>query len=925
MAIFGAPAVQGGREESATAYFPQSGLVALYKCDELSGGVLRDATRTLPDITLASGVALNCTAQAQYITDGTGLITALNGQPAALSFGFSGKMPATGSDINAHIFGCSTGAAPLFKFYLDETTYGTEARFRLRFSFAATLNGGGATAYTIDAGTATVPALTAEKSYQIVGTLTTNTAAGPTVTVHIRPDGGVWSKYVISNGSAGTYVFSSAIAVQVLAYNAANPFKGMAQNAFLALGALDEDLLKNLIDRPTPTYIDSALDGVTARYWSFCNGAGTKAWERKTGVLVDITGIQTWIGAQTWGTQYALRQGMPYYGKPGLRLGGESSFVAQSGRCVSAGLEAPILAEPEGWTMVATLRCGTNAPTAEMVLCGFHGPDGTGAISATPAALCGVSLTLGTDRVIKARVKKRASGNDTGNGDSVDVGAGGNYASNGLLTTYAISCDSTGLLTFRKAALGATAVTEVSHAISASLNFLSLRANAAGFGWASFDADCVVGFLGAYTRPLTDAEVMQCHKMSVARMRGQEIYVNGDTGLLGNGTEIAPYSTIADAWRTLQPSTTVRVNGGTFARLTNLGSASSAAIPSSSDHITLIGTNAPELVSTATTAASYPGELVSGHFTWSGFVFDALDAANNITTPAAVDGYSAAFNASEDVDYVKFTSCTFKNAYKSEESNGTGFACRAKTCIITDCTSTGNEEHGVYLRRWVGETEDGAVTVDGLTVTNCGEDGLKITAEGAGGRLWYGTIRNVTVTGGKQQLNVKGFVGDVANVLLVGQESEQPLLAACYLGTDPDYTGETLYSNELFEGRVTNMTIVGANARAVWVKGSNTTAALYNILTKGTSGVDLEVDADSTCTTSHCAGDSATGEWPDENGNIPGATITFTNAGGGDYTLVEASDGYGDGVNMTGIIEEAESTLAGVDRPSTGAWNIGAY
>ena len=918
--------------EDPLAGFPSDGLVALYKCDELDGAVLKDAVGTLPDINLASGVALDCTTNAQYVSDGTGLATAMNTQPAALSFGYSIKTPATtGGTGTVYLQGSATGTDTHFKIYFTEAAYGsTIRRWRPRFSIKTSLDGGGVTARDLSFPTyaSSGIGLAGATGYDIVGTVTTDTASGVVMTCSIRQHGGEWFTVTISTASVGTHVFASTGAFQLLANNAGSAWTGMISNAFIALGALDMDLLKNLISRPTPTYIESALSGVTARYWSFSPGAGTKAWERTTSALVDITGTQTFVGAQSWGPQYALRQGMPYYGKAGLRLGGEASFVPQSGRSVCTGLDAPLLASADGWSMVATLRVGDNAPAASMVLCGFHGPDATGVVSTDQAALAGVNITVDTSRVIKARIKKLGgSGDDTGSSTSIDIGDGGNYVTNGLLTTYVISCDSTGALTVRKVAIGDTDVTTVTHAASADLKYLKMRANAAGFGWASFDADCIVGFLAAYNRPLTDAEVMQCHKMSVARMRGQDIYVNGDTGLLGNGTEVAPYSIMHDAWRTLQPGQTVRVTGGSYARKTNLGGVSSQATPASSDRITIIGTGDPELTSTGTSPASYPLELVSGHWTWSGFVFDADDSGGNISGGAPPPGYANAVNASEDVDYVSFSGCAFNNSAKSNESNGTGLACRAKTCIITDCTGADNEEHTVYLRRWVGETEDGSVTIGGLTCTvpAGGEDGLKITAEGAGGRLWRGSIRNLTVTGGKNQLNLKGFVGDVANVLLVDQESEQELVAACYLGADPAYTGETLDSDYRFEGRVTNMTIVGANARAVWVKGSNTTAALYNVLTEGTAGVDLDVDEDSTCTTSHCAGDAATGEWPDENGNIPGATITFTDAGGGDYTLDEASDGYGDGINLTGIIEEAETDLAGDPRPSSGAWNIGAF
>lgn len=939
MGVFGFGNVGGAVGEDPTAGHPSRGLVALYKGDEYEGSSLEDATGNMPPIALSTGVALDCTANAQYFTDTTSFstdaTTGLNGQPVELAIGLELWTGAeTGANNYDYITSNSASGDCPVEIALREATYGTGyIRWRIYVNVQASKDGAGAAQASFVLPT-TFYGLKSSTHYYIAIVLRTGTST-PYYTAAIRSsksDPWIYGTGTTAETAAATgYVFSTTVATQVLStQSAASPFTGKIISAFISQGVYDLADIQALVMRPTQTAIAATL-GARSRYWDFRGGYGhsTKVIERVTGTLEELTGTETWARGLTGCSQTATRQGMAYYGKAGIRLGGETSFTAPGFGGVSAATVAPCIASPDGWTVLATFRVGPRDPAAEQLLCGFVGPDATDAYDTDITKLAGVFFTLGTDQVVKVRAKRMiATGTDNGTNSVADIGAGGNYASNGLLTTYAISCSSAGVITLRRVAIGDSSVTTVTPSITTNAGFVSTRANAAKFGWASFDADFVGGFLANHNVPLTDAEVMQAHRCAVARMRGQDIYVNGVTGLLGNGTENAPYSTLHTAWRVMQPGQTVRVTGGTHARKTNLGVVSSPAIPSSSDHITIIGTGTPTFVSTGTTSESHPLELVSGHWTWSGFRSNAADAADNIAPtiemPTPPPGYANAVNASEDVDYVSFSDCAFDNAAKSEESNGTGFACRAKTVRVIDCTADGNEEHGVYLRRWVGETEDGAVTVDGLTCTipAGGEDGLKITAEGAGGRLWRGSIRNLTVTGGKNQLNLKGFVGDLANVLLKDQESEQELLAACYLGSDPAYTGETLDSDYRFEGRVTNMTIVGANARAVWVKGSNTTAELYNVLIKDTAGVDLEVDEDSPCTTSHCAGDAATGEWPDENGNIPGATITFV---GATYVLDPASDGYGDGVNMTGIIEEAELNLAGDARPTTGAWNIGAY
>ena len=912
--------------EDPLAGFPSSGLVGLYKCDEYDGDRCYDATGNLPPIVFSTGVALDCTTNAQYVLDGTGFAASLADLTADIVFAAEFITPALVLSGTAHhlIAGTLLTNSPIRCYLTESNGYGSEEN---RFSFTADfrVKDSGANVTTMSTGTSTsnFRGLSPSTHYQVVVKLKTSGGGAPAFELRIRSGTTAPTTTIKSSPDiADTYtiVYTSSIPVRIgTRGTSTGPFKGKLLNLFVAQGDIDIEDAWNALLRPSPTFAQSAL-GTTARYWSFCDGTGTTCHELITGAAPAITGTQTWATGLSGCTQTCLRQGVHYYGKAGVRLGGEDGFVPVGAGGLSEATAAPFLSSGDGWTVICTMRTGNHLPAADQLLLSVYGPDGTGTVATALNEIPGVHLSHTTGGGINLYYKRLGTGNDSGTGVSAgSVGDGDGRVSHGLLTTYAITCTSAGVVSCVKMDL-ADSAPETVYTGSAAAGNVNMRSVIVKLGTAAFDSDLIAGFIGFYHRPLTAAEVAQCHRSATSRMVGTPIYVDS-TLAEGNGTELFPYTTIISATRTLQRGQTVYVAGGDYDRLNIFGSGAVASAPSWTGGATYIATGAVAITNSDqtpdSTEADYP--LTIDHTGVWKFLTDggtwSIDAESF---------FSGACIVSEDCDEFQIDDATFANAVQSNAGNGTGCAIRAKIVRINDCVSNDNEEHGIYLRL-IGEgAADQTAYVRGLTCSGNGEDGLKMTAEGAYGAIWADcVIDGITVDGGKNQLNLRGVSGKVSNILLTGKTDTGTTTSAAFLGSPDAYAGEVLESRYSFTGSVSNMTIVDALVSAVWVRGASD-VVLSNVLCSGCAS-DFTSDGTGTVTTQTCAGDASTGEWPDENGNIPGATITFTDAGSGDYTLDSGSDGYGDGTNLTGLSDEVESDLAGDPRPTTGAWNIGAY
>lgn len=919
MGVFGFGNVGGAVADETTAGFPASGLVALYKCDERSGDKLYDATGNYPAMTLATGAALDCVAGDLLFADTTGMLAAFVGQPGIVVMGAEIITPAAvGSATVHHIITRNTSAVPACSLYLNETT--TSGLFRVDATIQTARDGGGATETAINSGNGF--RLVPSSHYQIVVRVDMTAATPHAIFAYRRGTTGNWREFTVAGGTAGTHLIAGTGATRLLAYySAANPFKGKIISAFAAAEDIPMSTAQTVLDRFGVTAVKNVLGTTHARFWDFRLGTGTKCRELITNTYETVSGTVAWSNSLSGCTQIALRQGLPYYGKAGVALGGQDGYGAMGGGAVSTSFGNPV-GSVDGWSVQATFRVGNHLPAAETVIASFYGPDSAGNIPAI-GSLPGIHFTLSSVGVILCRMKYIANATaDTGTGVVVTAGAGTAVAANGLLTTFTAVCSSAGAVDVYRQHSGESTPTL---AASFTTNTLAIatRADRAAVGQASMDGDVVVGFLGSWSRPLTTAEMAQCHKMALARMTGQELYVASASTMLGNGSELYPYSDTLPAVRVHQPNQICNWGTGSYTRFNQSASSTNS---SSSTNITWRGTGSPTFGPGAA-LGDYPTILQAGSWAFSGIVWDANDAAYYGMT------------VSEDVDSVSFTSCQWKNGHQwvdgvdpegGSTATGSGITSRAGLTTIINCTATDNDEHGVYLRIVGEDAVDQRCIIDGLTVTGGGEDGLKMTNEGAYGARWVNCIINrVKVTGGKNQLYLLGLSDSVVtNFLLLDQTSALPDIAPLYLGNVQGFTGETLVSDyPLVNVTVANGTISNTNTRGVWIKGdlSSGSVTLHNIVCKDCPDDYNDDTTAGTVTISHCAGDTAGDPFPAGTGMIPGATIAFTNAAGGDYTLTEASDGYGDGINLTGLSDEAEADFAGTARPTTGAWNMGAY
>lgn len=904
-----------GLQSSPNAGFPETGLSALYKCDEKVGDKLYEAENRLGPMTLSTGVGLDNTGGTCYVTDTTSMAGVLNGESAMAVCGAEFITPPAstlpGTTTEYRILSRNTSATVPVSFYLREIT--TSRTYRIYLEATTSLDGGGAATITFQTGTDI--RLSPETHYQCVARLDTSASTPFVVFSYREGASGPWTNVKIESGTAGSHVFTSTGTYRLLQYyTGAGAFDGTIMSAFLAVGDVPITSVQKVLERPTRTNIMNIL-GSDSRFWLFNAGTGSIVRELVTNTTETINGTPAWSTSLSGCTQQALGQGNGYYGRAGVKLGGEASFGALGGGAEGPAGTPSIVASSDGWTVQATFKVGDHAPSTEQLVASFCGPNIAGDEPSTLAisALPGVHFSVTTNSEVYARIGalNRTSGVDT-SGAVIGISDGTRLTANGLLTTYTITCDSSGVATMYRQANGETTVTEVGELDTDVQNIFTI-ADRACVGRASMDADVTVGFLAAWSRVLTEDEMNSCHRMAVSKMDRQDLYSHEALGISGNGSENAPYSTIQSALKITQPSQTIYVGPGDYGRITTLGDTLG---PSSSDGVTLIGSGTITLTGDHGENSDHPAYIGEGTWSFSGFIFDAED----------LDFY--AVQVTNEVDSVSFTNCEFNNAFQDdvETATGTGLSSQAAYNYVADCTCTDNDEHGVYFRRLGGEYGDGQFIVNNLTVTGSGEDGLKVTNEAGEGTRWVNcTVNNLIVDGGKNQLYLLGVQDSVfTNILLTNPDTTGALVASALLGNVQAFTGETLDSDyPLYNVTIANMTIVGGG-NAFRLRGDTGSLKIYNVVCSGCDDDWVDETTGMEVTASNCAGDDDSSPFPDENNNIPEATITFVNAPD-DYSLAPSSDGYGDGRNLYSLNTYIQTDLGGTPRSGSGAWNMGAY
>ena len=924
--------------------FPTSGLLALYKCDELTGSTLSDATGNLPDLTPASGIALDCATQTQYIVDATGLRAEVVGQPATAAFAFELYTPALATGTTQVLLGAvgtSLSQAPGLRIYLTQTAsfgYATD-RYTISVTGRLILDGGSSTAYTISLGTADFDGLVPETHYQIYGSFVCKVGTTPTLSLYIRSGtSGPWKHYtdVIAGTATTSAVFAdgaSSVAYRVAAEGTAtNPFKGKLITALFALGEPDLDDVRDALLSVNKTVAQQKL-GTVARYWQFGKGSGTNADEFFTDVTAAITGTEAWSTGLSGCTQLCLGQGQGGGGKRGIILGGEASFAAGALVATSTAMATPILQGTDGWTLIAALRVGDNLPAAERTLVSLYGPLSTGSEETDATLLPGIHISYNASGFITGRVKRRAIADITA-GTTINLGAGNRYSSNGVFTVYAISCDSTGALAARRIGVYDDDVTEEATAAANVANLLN-RGVRIRIGDAALDCDLIAGPVGLYSRKLTDSEILQWRTQAL-RMAGRSTWVDADAATPGNGTERFPYASFQSALRVNQPTGTIYLNGGAAnQRIDSIYSASDPLKPASLAGMTLIGTNDPVIVSDLGESDKYPlylDENATGTWSFTGITFDATDAGVD-NGPGFTDGATAGAAVILDgITRLEMTNCTTKNAVKSSPSNGTGLTSRAIENIITGHTSQDNEEHAVYFRI-AASSPVGARTLQvvDFTASGNGEDGIKTSNEFSDGSDGGGTpasrsaiyyenilLDQIHITGGKNQISLQGCSGGtVTNFLCEGADAVGATTAGLALGGASGYmiTSDLVIANGTIRDYGTT--------QGYAVKNANSTGCVAINVVTGNCFADL-IDTGGTLTSSYCSGDSghATDLWPTGGSNTPAATITFDAA---DDAHISSGDGFEDGQNLWTNYSILRTDLAGDARPEEGAWNRGAY
>lgn len=947
---FGYPGVRG--KDSTLSGLPSSGLIALYKCNELTGNTLADAAGNLPDLTLASGVGLDCATQTQCLIDGTGLRALVSGAEALCVFGFEIITPALASGTTQVLLGAvgtSVSQAPGIRIYLTQTaSFGySDDRYTLTVVGRLNIDGAGSTAYTVTLGTADFDGFVASTTYQMYGKFICKIGTPPTLYLYYRPGvSGPW-RYIVkaTTGTPSTSaVFvegASSAGYRVAAEGTAgttNPFKGRMVTALFALGELDLDDVRDALLRVDKGEAQRLLPD-SARYWQFGTGSGAAVDEFITDAAAAITGTPAWSTALTTTTQLCLGQGNNGGGKWGIALGGEGAFAMSGKVATSTAMTAPILQGSTGWTLIACLRVGDELPAAERTLVSLYGPLGAGTEETDATKLPGIHISYTAAGGITGRYKRRAIADATA-GTTIALGVGDRRSTNGVFTVYAISCDSTGAIAARRMGFYDSAVTEEATAAANPANFLQ-RAVRVRIGDASLDCDLVCGPVAVYNRKLADSEIAHFRNRCLVWMAGLPSYVDAAAAADGNGTERWPYASLQSALRVNQPAGTIYLNGGSAnQRISSLYSASDTKRPASLAGLELIGSNDPVIIPGGLSSASaYPlalEENASGTWIFRDIIFDATDAT--VTDPDAGGplvggGTGGAVVVLDGIQRLEMYGCTTKNAKKYSDSSGTGLTSRAIENVIWDHTSQDNGEHAAYFRIAAASSAvPHTFDVRRFTASGNGEDGIKCTNEFSDGSdddpptpasraavYWEDIVLDrIHITGGKNQILLDGVKrGTLTNFLCEGEDTGLATSAGLSLGASYDY------------GQVESLVIANGTIRdygttdGYAVKNTNSTGcSIANVVT-GDCFADL-YDPNGTLMSYYCSGNSghATLLWPTGSSNDPAATITFD---GPSDAHIASGDGFEDGQNLWALSTLLRTDLAAAARPEVGAWNRGAY
>lgn len=926
------------------AGFPSNGLVALYKCDETNSSRLVDATGTYNPMIPHTGTALDCATQTQYIVDGTGLRGLLHGLDPLVVFGLEIVTPALASGTTQYLIGgTSTSAAnaPGVQVYLTQASglWDTADRYSLSVNCRMSVDGAAVSNNLITIGAGTGNGFKPNTGYQIVGKYTATVGSTTNLTVYYRE--GCDGEWKIASVTAGATPATSVSIVEgatsiyrVGCYGTAtSPFKGALAKAFLAVGSVTVANLQTALLSEDADTIQGIL-GTNARFWHFRAGTGTTAEEYITEADVAITGTEAW-GAFAGITQYGLRQGGGTAGKPGVVLGGETGATGVGKSAYTSEHATSLIGSSDGWTLVATFRVGDTLPAAERSIVSVYGPLTTGLDETDITKTPGIHLTYTAAGLIRAR-RKNTSVADGVAGSASNLGAGERSYKNGQFTTYAFSCDSTGALKARRMGPEDTSVVTES-TVSASSSNLMIRGTRVRIGDPLLDCNCVVAYVGVYSREITNAEIAHIASRA-AQMRGGAVWVDAAAAEPGNGTQRFPYASLQSALRVHQPAGTIYLNGGTAnQRIASNYSPSSVLKPASIAGMTLIGTNSPVIIPGGLSdSTAYPLYLeANATATWifHDVVFDAADASI-VVGPGQLEagGVAGAVVVLDGITRLEMYGCTTKNAKKASASSGTGLTSRAIENVIWDHISTDNGEHAAYFRvAAASPAVPHTFDVRRFTASGNAEDGIKCTNEFSDGSTDEGglatreavywediTLDRIHIDGGKNQILLDGVkIGTLTNFLCEGEDGALATTGGVSIGASYSY------------GQVELLTIANGTIRdyggthGYAVKNTNSTGCTITNVVTGNCFADL-YDPAGTLTSSHCSGNSghATLLWPTGNNNTPDASITFD---GVSDAHISSGDGFEDGKNLTGSVEDAEVDLDGVARPTSGAWNRGAY
>ena len=904
--------------EDPLAGFPSDGLSALYKCDEREGDRLKDATGNLPDMVLATGVALDCAAADCLFDDTTGLHTAVADQPAIGVMACEIITPAAAGSANDNYIIARAAATNSAAMSLNLSEITTTGKFRI-YAIVRTIRDATTTA---DTSFNSSSALQLEPSthYQVVVRVDMSTSP-PSATFSIRSGvSGAWSTIKTTGGTAGTHLFVGNVGFRLLAYSTgSNPWNGKIMSAFC--GAVDVDIatLRTLLNRPTKTYIRNVLGTTLARFWDFRDGTGATSRELCTDTVETISGTVAWSTGLSGCTQPALRQGQPYYGRAGVKIGGEPGYVPTGGGAVSAASPSMILSHETGWSFQMTGFVGNRDPaSATQLLAYVFGPDSTGAAITDPGKQVGAGFVLDTSQNIAARAK-RVGATDVSNAISTVIGGGSNVAGNGLLTTYTLTCSFDGsnwVVNGYRQAIGESAPTEITPAAGWSGNDFNItRANAVRIGNASLDCEAVVGFVAIWDRPITESEMAQCHNSAIARMSGQDIYVAAATSQYGNGSENYPYSVLLPAMRTSQPGQDIYIGAGEYGYYSDT---SVVRAPSSVVRLSFYGASRDTvtIIGGAGVATTYPLSvtLAESILTFSGITFDAA-------------GYHSYAGFIDDTaGPVQFLGCAFTGGKANTPAVGSGCLNRADGTIFADVISYSNEEHGIYNRISDPASDGFTVSFQDVYCYDNTEDGIKFSSEGGAGASWRNVVLDrIRIDGGNNQIWLAGVADSVVSNIILENQAGVGTLAALYFGYASSTNGEDVTTNVA----VANVTIYNA---ALAVLDNYSTGVTVRNLVAVDCTKDFTQGANGSAELTYCAGNSghATELIPTDATNIPDATLALVDPANAtvalrDFNLDTGSDGIGVGANLYGLSQYLQADYGGTARSATGAWNMGAF